>query len=439
MRPGARTVALCGSVVVLAGALLLVGAVAGSPDDAEDGDQSSGPGPSVVTTVGPPQSALAVLQDAVERAPQDPQRWSTLGLAYVQQARLTADPSWYGKAEQALATSLGLEPEGNAAALTGQAALAAGRHQFADAERLAREALAINDFNPTTYGVLTDALTELGEYAQALDAIDRMLSLSPGVDSYSRLSYAYELRGDIGQARGALRQARDVARVPADEAFAEFFLGELAFDAGEREVALGHYEAALEADPDYDAAVAGRAKVRLALGRTEQALADYAEAVERLPLPATLAAYGAALESLGREAEAQEQYEIVRVLQQAFAADGSDVDDELALFEADHGDPATAIRLAKQAYDRRPDAIYVQDAYAWALHAAGRDAEALPIARASVRLGTADPLLLAHAGIIEAAAGEPERARALLERALQANPQFHPLIAPQAEQALAAL
>jgi Flp pilus assembly protein TadD len=74
----------------------------------------------------------------------------------------------------------------------------------------------------------------------------------------------------------------------------------------------------------------------------------------------------------------------------------------------------------------------VQDAYAWALHAAGRSAEALPVARASARLGLRSPSFAYHLGAVEAAAGDPAAARQALRRALDLNPTFSPLHAPRA-------
>ena len=57
--------------------------------------------------------------------------------------------------------------------------------------------------------------------------------------------------------------------------------------------------------------------------------------------------------------------------------------------------------------DRRD--IYAYDLYAWALHRAGRNAEAAQAHRQARRLGTIDPLLQAHAEAIEAARGEATR------------------------------
>ena len=141
---------------------------------------------------------------------------------------------------------------------------------------------------------------------------------------------------------------------------------------------------------------------------------------------------GELLQAAGPTVEANQSCAVVRAPQQLYAASGQVVDAELALFEADHGDPARAVQLAEQAHRARPDSIVTQDAYAWALHAAGRDRPALPLARAAVRTGLRSPALAYHLGAIEAAVGDAPAARKDLGRALELNPHWSPLHAPRA-------
>ncbi len=174
-------------------------------------------------------------------------------------------------------------------------------------------------------------------------------------------------------------------------------------------------------------------------GDLRAGLADYREVVQRVPQPQHVVELGELLEAAGQQDQAQQQYAVVRATQRLFAAQGADVDLELALFEADHGTPATALSYAKKAYADRPQSVLVQDAYAWALHRAGRSAQALPIARQAVRLGTELPTLHYHLGAIAAAAGDRALAKAELTQALALNPAFNPLQAPQARRLLGTL
>lgn len=443
MRPWTRRAVTGACVLALAGTLFTYGALAGSPDRPDD-PAASGPAAGAPARDAPAgddsvAGRLATLQASVERAPRNPGRWSELGLAYVTAARLTADPSYYARADGAFTQALRLRPTENAEALTGRATLASARHDFAEALRLADASLAFNDYSPTTYGVKTDALVELGRYDEARTAVQRMLDLSPDLAAYTRASYALELRGDVPGARRALTEAAEDALTPPDEAFAQYYLGELAWNNGDLAAARSAYESALTTAPEYVPALAGRAKVLAASGDRTAALADYREAVQRLPQASIAVELGELLQADGQEKAAQQQYDVVRATQRLFAAAGADVDQELALFEADHGTPAAAVRYAEAAYRSRPKAIFVQDAYAWALHAAGRDREALPIARQAVRLGTRTPSLYYHLGAIEAGAGNNSAAKQALNKALSLNPAFSPLHAPAAKRLLATL
>lgn len=413
------------AVVGLAGALLTVGALSGSP-------ASSGP------AVAAPVGEIASLQADLERVPGNFTAWAALGDAYLREARRTADPTFYARAEGAYEKALGLRPDSDAG-LTGLAALAAARHEFAEALALADQALGLNAFNAVAVAVRSDALNELGRYDEALAAVRRMAELRPGVDTSTRASYAFELRGDVERARIGLLEAVQLATAPADVAFAQYYLGELAWSTGDLRAASAAYEAGLAADPTYLVLAAGRAKVLAASGDSTAALAELRDAVERLPSPELLVAYGELLEATGQREAAREQYDVVRATQRLYAANGQDVDTELALFEADHGDPSAALALAEKAYAKRPMSLFTQDAYAWALHKAGRSEDALPIGRAALRTGLQSPALLARVGTIEAAAGEAAAARRTLSRALDLNPAFSPLHAPRAAALLESL
>jgi tetratricopeptide (TPR) repeat protein len=414
----AVTLALAAGIVVAAGSL-------GAP-------RSTPAVPAALAAA--PRDPVAAAQEHLARVPGDYVAWAGLGVAYVDRARLTADPSWYPKAAAALARSLRVRPRDNALALTGQAILAAAKHDFAGARRLALAARRIDPDDATTYGVLGDAEVELGRYGDAFATFQRMVDLRPGVPSYTRASYAWELRGDAPRAAAALAQARSAASAPADVAYTELYLGELAWNGGDLAAASRHYAAALRADPGYLPALAGQAKVHRARGETAPALAAYARVTSALPQPSYVTEYADLLTSLGRTREAAAQYDVVRAEQRLLRAQGVDVDLELALFEADHGSPRAALAAASAEWRRRRG-VFVEDAYAWALHVAGRDAEALPHADAALRLGTRSASLHFHRGAIYLALGRKVAARADLRAALALNPYFSVLQAPVARAA----
>jgi Flp pilus assembly protein TadD len=83
--------------------------------------------------------------------------------------------------------------------------------------------------------------------------------------------------------------------------------------------------------------------------------------------------------------------------------------------------------------------VHVADALGWALHANGRDAEALTYAGKANATGYRNASFRYHLGMIEKALGKRGDARRDLAGALALNKNFSPLYAPRARAALASL
>lgn len=433
---------LAGSAVVagVTATMFAVGALAGGTGatTAPSAPVQQVAAPAEISSGAEAAASITALQARLKKFPTDAASWASLGFQYTQQARLTADPSFYGKADGAFAQSLDHQPRDNAAALTGQATLAAARHDFGRAFELTQQADKINAYGAANLGVMADALSELGRYPQSRAAVQRMVDLKPGVPSYTRVSYSYELRGDLDGAAYALDRALEVSQNPADAAFALQYLGELAFNAGDLRTAGRHFAEGLARDPTYVPLLAGRARVEAASGNTAAALRDWQAVTTRLPQPSYLIEYADLLTALGRTAEAEQQYAVVDATIALFRAQGSNVDLELALYDADNGRSAPALAAAEAEMAKR-QSIHVLDAYAWALHSAGRDREALVHAKKAQSTGMRNALFDYHRGIIELALGQRAAAKASLTLALRTNPYFSPLQAPKAKAALATL
>jgi tetratricopeptide (TPR) repeat protein len=380
-------------------------------------------------------ASIEQLRDRLRRVPDDPMTWAGLGAAYVEQARALANPAYYPQAQGALDRSVQLQPEGNAAALVGLGALANARHDFAAARHYAEDAVALNPASVEAYGVLADATTQLGDTAAATVAVQRMLDLRPGVASFTRASYELELHGRPDDARAAMQRALEAAIGRDELAFCRYHLGELAWGGGDVDEADAQYARGLAAVPGDPALLQGRAKVLAARGRTDEAIEGYRLLTERVPLPQYLLEYGELLESAGRADEARARYRLIADQQRLYAAQGSSDDLAAAQMAADHGDPAEAVGLAQAEWDRRRS-VFTADALAWALHRAGRDADALPYAEEAAQLGRRDATTTFHRGMILAALGRTGEAIATLDEALRTNPRFSPLHAPVARQTL---
>ena len=193
--------------------------------------------------------------------------------------------------------------------------------------------------------------------------------------------------------------------------------GDLALVRGRRADARRAYAMALALVPAYAPAEAGRARLAAFDGDLRGAVARWRRLVARLPLPEYAIALGEAELAAGRGAAAREDLALVHAEQGLLMRAGVNSDAELALFEADHGDRARAVRLARRAWAAAPG-VRSADALGWALTRAGRPREGVKWAARARRLGSADPLFAYHAGVAARAAGDRASGRRLLRSAL---------------------
>jgi len=424
-----RTTWTVGLVAALAVAIGTVGAVLG---------RTPAPSPEAQTAEAPDrlQQSIEAAQQRLRRLPGDWQTWAALSMAYLEESRITADPTWYAKAQDAAQQSLTVKPTGNLAALVAQGALANARHDFATAQRLASTVVTEDPYNADAYSVLVDAETQLGHPAAATDAVQYLLDLRPGLPAYARASYDLEQRGLTRAATDLMTRALDSALDRSDVAFTRNQLGDLAFNAGDLGTADAQYAAGQKADPASIPLLRGRARVAAARGDLAGALASYATLTARMPSPSYLLEYADLLRASG--ADPAPQIRLARAAHDLFVANGGvDGLTAAALAEAE-GDPAAAVRAAQAEWDRRHFAD-VADALGWALHLAGRSQDGLVYIGLARADGARSALYAYHRGMIELSLGSRSAARSDLAEALAINPYFSPLDAPSARRALADL
>jgi tetratricopeptide (TPR) repeat protein len=388
--------------------------------------------------VAPTQSLIESLTVQVAADPTDEGAQRDLGLALLQRVRETADPALYGPAQQAFDRALAMEPE-DILAIIGLGGLQLGRHQFATALQTGREAVrTMPDYAPG-HGVVVDALVELGRYPEATREVDRMTRLSDDLPSLARQSYVRELHGDLA---GALRFMRAAAAspglAPENVAYVTALLGNLDVANGDPAAAEAAYRSALALVPLHAPSIAGLGRLAVGRGDLAEAASRFEQATAILPLPEYVIALGEVHQAAGQPDQAKDAFDLARAEITLFQANGVVVDLELALFEADHGDPAHALDLAQAAYAATPT-VRAADALAWALHRLGRDDEARKRSKEALRLGSRDPILRYHAGAIAAALGKVAEARRDLETALATDPGFSATGAVEAARILASM
>lgn len=376
-------------------------------------------------------SAVERLEQAVAARPTDLQAWQQLGVTYTRRAVELGDPTFSDLAAKAFDRADELAAD-DPLTLLGRGNLALSLHEFARALELGERALAGLPGNADALGVIVDAEVELGRYAVAAEHLQQMLDLRPDLPALARTSYLRELHGDLDGAVAAMRQADAAgAGAPFDHATVVALLGDLHAKQGKLAAAEAAYARADQLASGIVPAAVGRAKVLAARGEQREAIALLTQVVDRYPQPGAVILLGELQAVEGLDEQAVDTFALVRTLATLQQQAGQVTDLEMALFEADHGDPARAVGLARAAYDARPANVFAADALAWALFRHGRAEEAVRYVDQALRLGTADPLLRYHAAAVLAAAGQTERARDELQAAFR-NPWLSPFHADAA-------
>jgi tetratricopeptide (TPR) repeat protein len=358
-------------------------------------------------------------------------------MALARRARETADAQFYAQAEGVLDAAERLAPRAYELRKA-RAWVLLGQHRFEEAEATARALVQEAPDDLQANGFLVDALMELGRYPEAEEVGQYMLDLRPGnVPGLTRGAYLRETLGDVDGALEFMVEA--LASVPAEEledrAWILTHIGHLHLAAGRVAAAEQAVGQALELFPDYHYALAQLARVRAAQGRPQEAVALLERRFARAPHPENRYDLAEALARAGRAAEAQSAFAAFEAEARRELEGPDNANRELIRYYAGPGGrPQQALRLAERELARRQD-LATLDVHAWALHANGREAEALAGYRRVLAAGTRDAGTLARAGLVALQAGAVAEGRSWLEESLRVAPASE--MAAQARAALA--
>jgi tetratricopeptide (TPR) repeat protein len=322
--------------------------------------------------------------------------------ALLRQARVTGDGRLSGRAGSVLASVLKDAP-GHYEALRLLGASRLSQHRFREALQVARRARDLRPEDAWNYGVIGDALVELGEYDEAFESFDKMMSLRPSAAAYARVAYARELQGNLPGALEAMELARDAttAHDPEAQAWYSAQLGELYLRMKKLEEAEREYRRAAFIFPEHPFAMIGLGKVAVARGQRREALKVYLEQLERTPTLELAGRIGDIYAEDGNLVESERYYQLGEDLAGPAIAQ---TEANLALFLAERNRKLPeAVKVAEAVATTRRD-IFTEDALAWAYFKTGRLDDALTASTRALRTGTRDERILAHAAEIRAVA-----------------------------------
>jgi len=363
--------------------------------------------PNRLTVAAPATSAAALIARAGEldarlRAePDDVASVVRLGETLLRQARASNDARAANRAAAVLDEVLKRDPaQYDAIRMLG--AIRLSQHRFRDALTAGRRARDLRPDDAWNYGVMGDALLELGEYDEAFAAFDTMMTMRPGPAAYARVSYARELRGNLHGALEAMQLALQSTASQDAEAQAWYSaqLGELHIRLGNIDAADRAYRRSAFAFPDYPHAMIGLARVKAARGDRAGALAAYRDQFRRTPSLDLAARIGDIYATDGNAAEAERYFGLAEDLAGPPIAQ---TEAHLALFLADHDRRVDeAVNVAEAVARVRHD-IFTEDALAWSYFKAGRITAAMAASQRALRTGTRDVEIIRRAERIRAA------------------------------------
>jgi tetratricopeptide (TPR) repeat protein len=347
------------------------------------------------------QQRISDMESRLRAQPADTGSAVLLSDALLRQARATNDARPANRASEVLQAVLKEHP-GQYDALRMLGAIDLSQHRFRDALEVGRRARDLRPEDAWNYGVIGDALIELGDYDKAFEAFDTMMAKRPSAAAYARVAYARELRGNLEGALQAMQMA--AAATPPEDPEAQAWytaqLGELSLRMGQLDDADRDYRRAAFLFPKYPHAMIGLGKVKVARGDRDGALAIDLEQMKRTPTLDLAARIGDLYAERGNAAESERYYQLAEDL----AGPGmAQTEAHLALFLADHNRKLPeAVKIGEAVAAVRQD-IFTEDAVAWAYYKVGRLDEAVAASERALRTGTRDERIISRAALIRAA------------------------------------
>ena len=371
---------------------------------------------------------IALFELRAKRDPFSALDRARLASLYLQRSRSTGDFQDVLRAEAAARESIALREGRNAGARVVLASSLLAQHRFQEARGIAAGLVAEEPLRPSYRALLGEVQMELGDYAASAASFDTLALTRNTLAVAPRAARLEEIRGRSGEARKLLARAAHDALARGDlprEQMAWFQMrrGDLELRAGKLRQAERAYRDGLAINPEDHRILAGLARVEVARGRHERALALHERSIAQVLDPMILAEMSEIALAMRDPVRAREYARVAAV---AAGEQSGTMHRGWSLVQLDQGrDPAPIAAEAATDLRTRRD-VYGYDLLAWALYRQGRFPEARRAMAGALRMATPDASLHFHAGMIERALGNDAAAARHLEQALEIHPGFHP-------------
>jgi pentatricopeptide repeat protein len=363
-------------------------------------------------------------KEQIKLHPETVKNYVELAQIFLQEARITGRHHEYiPVARKLLDKALNINPA-NFDAKVAKASILMTLHQFQKAMDEISEAIKSNQYSAAAYGVLVDALVELGRYDEAVKACDKMIGLRPDLRSYARASYLRELFGQNDAAVKAMIMAADAGQNGQENrAWTLYNLGNLFLNEGKLDSAQFVFNGILQERGNYDYALCGLADIDALKSNYSEALEYYVKAAQSSSNHIITEKLADLYKVMGMKENEKEM--VTKVLEsfRLHELDGFDIDLEYARFCANHDiNLKEALSRIENEFSRRPNNIDILDAYSWTLFKIGKHNEAVPLIQKAMHLNSKRALLHYHAAVIYNSINDNKSAYEYLTRSFKENP-----------------
>ncbi len=373
---------------------------------------------------------LKWMEERLQQEPDDTLALSGLGGTWLWIARQTTRHTDFEKSAAAFERLLKVNPD-TTTARAGLAQARLGQHRFAEALTAAQAAVHEQPDAPAALALLGDVHLALGNTTEAGLIFEQLERSHLTLDSLSRVALVRDAQGRSAEARTAMSEAIEAGGLLKAEAeqiaWCESMLGEFAFHAGNLDEAATRYANALKGAPAMHHARFMLARLAAARGEIEQAEHDLIALVAEYPLPRYRVQLGRVHLRHAEEADLKAARDLFAAAESEMVAEVERGDlghvRELVEFWLAHGGDAT--RAAEFALRELREVRHDPEGFevaAWALHKAGRSAEAVGYMREALARNPGSARAHLRAADIYTALGRTAEAARLQERAKELNP-----------------